>query len=185
MVFLISLYIKFSFTAFKEPIRKEIQKLAASDYTNQNLVGGFQTAQDILDYHCDSNHGKMHPKFVADPNKKDGKGFYLLDKWPEKIGTHDDKKKGKLKSYSNLSIIFHFIECSKLDGIRYFHLFHFTEDKEKVNACLSPAIMMNNQMYKWKKVKIPKFGPKSVPATASLPQASRRKVATKRKLPIN
>ena len=52
-------YIFFSFTAFKEPIRKEIQKLAASDYTNQNLVGGFQSAQDILDYHCESQHGKM------------------------------------------------------------------------------------------------------------------------------
>ena len=49
----------------------------------------------------------MHPKFVADPNKKDGKGFYLFDKWPEKIGTHDDKKKGKLKIYSNFNIIFH------------------------------------------------------------------------------
>ena len=180
-------HIKLSFAAFKEPIRKEIQKFAASDYTNQNLVGGFRTAQDVLDYHCNSQHGKMHPKFVADPKKKDGKGFYLLDRWPEKIRTHDDRKKGML-ILANCILILNSIDCGKLDGIRYFHLFHFTEDKEKVNACVSPAIMMNDQMYKWKKVKIPKLGPQSITATASLPQASlapRRKVATKRKLPID
>ena len=73
-----------------------------------------------------------------------------------------------------------------MDGIRYFHLFHFTEDSEIVNACLSPAIMLDDQMYKWKKVKIPKFGQKSLPATTSnTSSATQRKVATKRKLPFN
>ena len=88
------LLILFRFAALKEPIRKEVQKQAASDYTNKNLIGGFRTAQDIIDYHCKSVNGKMHPKFIADPSKTDGKGFYLLDRWPEKIGLLHDSSPG-------------------------------------------------------------------------------------------
>ena len=93
-IFINICHIKFSFTAFKEPVRKEIQKLAASNYTDRNLIGGFRTAQDLLDYHCKSEKGKMHPKFIADPSKTDGKGFYLLDRWPEKIGQLNDDSSG-------------------------------------------------------------------------------------------
>ena len=78
----------------KEPIRKEIKKFGASDYTHTNLIGCFRTAQEIIDYHCTSEFGKMHPKFTPDPDKKDGKGFYLLDRWPEKIRLHPTVKKG-------------------------------------------------------------------------------------------
>ena len=52
-----------------------------------------------------------------------------------------------------------------------------TEDKEKLNACLSPSIIMNDPMYRWKTCKIPKLN-----ITSNVPQ---RKVATKRKLPSN
>lgn len=41
----------------------------------------------------------MHPKFEADPNQKDGKGFYLLDRWPEIIGKYDEKKQGKFRDF--------------------------------------------------------------------------------------
>ena len=51
-----------------------------------------------------------------------------------------------------------------------------TEDKEKFNVCLSPSIMLNDSMYKWKTCKIPKLTDSNVP---------QRKVATKRKLPTN
>ena len=97
-------------------------------------------------------------------------------------------KRNKVSSETSILciILSNILDCSKLEGIRYFHLFHFTEDREKVNACLSPAIMLKDQMYKWKKVKIPKFGQKSLPArTPNASSASQRKVATKRKLPFD
>ena len=79
----------------KEPIRKQIYQFGASNLTAQNLIGGFRTAQDIIDYHCKSAKGKMHPKFTADSSKKDGKGFFLLDRWPEKIEQHNQKNTGR------------------------------------------------------------------------------------------
>ena len=64
-----------------------------------------------------------------------------------------------------------------MNGIRQYHLIHMTEDKEKLNACLSPSIMMNDPMYRWKTCKIPKLN-----ISANVPQL---KVAKKRKLPSN
>ena len=80
----------FRFAGFKQPIRHEINKRAAA--LGNQLQKGFNTAAEVKSFHCESENGKMHPRFKPDMSRKDQFGFTLMDKFVYIIGDLTEEK---------------------------------------------------------------------------------------------
>ena len=53
---------------------------------------GFNTASDVISFHCQTDSGRMHPRFVPDLTNKDSYGNILMDKFPRPIGVIDESE---------------------------------------------------------------------------------------------
>ena len=143
----------FSFAGFKQPIRHEINKRAAA--LGNQLQKGFNTAAEVKAFHCESENGKMHPRYKPDLTRQDQFGFVLLDKFVSIIGDLPAIK-GLLKSFKVDLLIAFLVQYATLPGIRSYHTIMFDGDRLNAKACMSPAIYYEeNSDYKWQSIKIP------------------------------
>ena len=97
----------------------------------------------------------MHPIYVPDLSKKDKYGFCLTDQLPHVIGDLPVDK-GNLIIINNLSVIILLVDYKTVNGIRSYHCIKFTGEPDRAYACVSPAIIYDeNTTYLWKAIKKP------------------------------